>query len=74
MRKILEFIGAALIIVGVCGVLRQLTGGWFALMGFTRWLIEPVGFLDGKELYAHIVLAVLGVAFLTAAGRSGSRQ
>ncbi|WP_351222556.1 hypothetical protein [Streptomyces sp. NPDC002133] len=70
MKKLLEFIGMALLVVGVCGVLRQLTGGWFALMGFTRWLIEPIGFLEGRELYAHIVVTVLGFAFLMIADRS----
>ncbi|MGW1881596.1 hypothetical protein [Streptomyces sp. NPDC001970] len=70
MKKLLEFIGMALLVVGICGVLRELTGGWFALMGFTRWLIEPIGFLEGRELYAHIVVTVLGFAFLMTADRS----
>ncbi|MGW7363453.1 hypothetical protein ACWGI8_08495 [Streptomyces sp. NPDC054841] len=70
MKKILEYIAMALIVVGVCGVLRELSGGWFALMGFTKWIIEPIGFLEGKELYAHVVLAVLGFAILMIADRS----
>ncbi|SDL83327.1 hypothetical protein [Streptomyces wuyuanensis] len=70
MRKILEFAGMALLVVGVCGVLRELTGGWFAIMGFTRWLIEPIGFLNGRELYVHLVLAALGVAALARVNRA----
>ncbi|MEU2431618.1 hypothetical protein ABZ611_19240 [Streptomyces sp. NPDC007861] len=71
MKKLLEFIGAALLVVGVCGVLRELTDGWFAFMGFTRWIIEPIGFLDGRELYAHIVVSVLGLAVLGLGDRYG---
>ncbi|MFD9217362.1 hypothetical protein ACFVY9_30535 [Streptomyces sp. NPDC059544] len=70
MRKILELVGMVLLVVGVCGVLRELTGGWFAIMGFTRLLIEPIGVLEGKELYVHIVLTALGVASLTTANRT----
>ncbi|MFI1467816.1 hypothetical protein [Streptomyces wuyuanensis] len=69
MRKIAEFAGMALLVVGVCGVLRELTGGWFAIMGFTRWIIEPTGFLNGRELYVHIVLTALGLAALARVNR-----
>ncbi|MEU6706700.1 hypothetical protein [Streptomyces wuyuanensis] len=70
MRKMTEFAGMALLVVGVCGVLRELTGGWFAIMGFTRWIIEPIGFLDGRELHVHIVLAALGLAALARVNRA----
>ncbi|MEU2156382.1 hypothetical protein ABZ532_15410 [Streptomyces sp. NPDC019396] len=69
MKKPLEFIGMVLLVAGACGVLRELTGGWFSIMGFTRWIIEPIGFLEGRELYAHIVVAALGIAVLGIAGR-----
>ncbi|MER6998812.1 hypothetical protein [Streptomyces sp. NPDC000410] len=72
MKKILEFIGVALLVVGGCGVLRELTG-WFPFFGFTKWIVEPIGFLDGRELYAYIVVAVLGFAVLMISD-AGSRR
>ncbi|ORT58275.1 hypothetical protein [Streptomyces sp. CB03238] len=63
MKKILEVIGTLVLVVGVCGVLRELTG-WFRFMGFTRYLTENVGFLHGRELFANIVIAVVGFAVL----------
>ncbi|GGT51762.1 hypothetical protein GCM10014713_52170 [Streptomyces purpureus] len=62
--------GMALLIVGGAGVLRELTDGWFSIFGFTRFLTDHIGFLQGRELFAHIVLAVLGFAMLMIADRS----
>ncbi|MFE7773317.1 hypothetical protein ACFU5O_05370 [Streptomyces sp. NPDC057445] len=69
MKKLLESVGMGLLVVGICGVLRELTGGWFALFGFTRWIIEPIGFLEGRELYAHIVISAFGFAVMCLGGR-----
>ncbi|MEU6484869.1 hypothetical protein [Streptomyces sp. NPDC046887] len=63
MKKLLELVGGILLIAGVCGVVREVWP-WFRLMGFTDWLIEKVGFLQGWELFAHIVIAVLGFLVL----------
>ncbi|MFF8289972.1 hypothetical protein ACF068_12180 [Streptomyces sp. NPDC016309] len=68
MKKILEVIGTLSLVVGVCGVLRELTG-WFRFLGFTRYLTDRVGILHGRELFAHIVLAVTGFAVLMIADR-----
>ncbi|RST11187.1 hypothetical protein E2C00_23305 [Streptomyces sp. WAC05374] len=68
MKKILEVIGSLVLIVGVCGVLRELTG-WFPFMGVTRFLTENVGFLHGRELFANIVIAVVGFAVLMTSDR-----
>ncbi|MFG3505243.1 hypothetical protein ACGF5F_06965 [Streptomyces sp. NPDC047821] len=68
MKKILEVIGSLVLIVGVCGVLRELTG-WFPFMGVTRFLTENVGFLHGRELFANIVIAVVGFAILMTSDR-----
>lgn len=55
MKKILELIGIVLVIQGIAGVVHEFTG-WFGL-----WTIVPyLGFLDGNEIFANIVLAVLG--------------
>ncbi|MBT2443719.1 hypothetical protein J7E93_27205 [Streptomyces sp. ISL-36] len=68
MKKFLEILGVVVLIGGVSGVLRELTG-WFPFMGFTRFLTENVWFLDGKELFANIVIAVLGFVVLIVADR-----
>ncbi|MFF8606062.1 hypothetical protein ACF06X_09005 [Streptomyces sp. NPDC015346] len=68
MKKFLEILGALVLIGGVSGVLRELTG-WFPFMGFTRFLTENVWFLDGRELFANIVIAVLGLVVLILSDR-----
>ncbi|MFF0427830.1 hypothetical protein ACFYUJ_25865 [Streptomyces sp. NPDC004520] len=69
MKKILEGIGGLLLVAGVAGVIRELTGGWFHFMGLTRFLTENVGFLEGRELFANIVVAVFGLVLVIGAGR-----
>ncbi|MGW0554096.1 hypothetical protein ACWDZ6_07845 [Streptomyces sp. NPDC002926] len=63
MRKILEGIGMVLLVVGVCGVLRELTD-WFRFLGFTRFVTEYFAFLHGRETFANVVIAVVGFAVL----------
>ncbi|MGA5195344.1 hypothetical protein [Streptomyces exfoliatus] len=69
MKKSLEVIGFLLALFGVAGVVRELTDGWFRLLGVTRFLTENVGFLEGRELFADIVIAVLGVVLLIVSDR-----
>ncbi|WP_175409703.1 hypothetical protein [Streptomyces sp. TRM64462] len=64
MKKLLEVIGMLVLIAGVCGVIRELTDGWFRFMGFTRFLTENVAFLQGHELLANVGVAGVGLAFL----------
>ncbi|MDT9682762.1 hypothetical protein RND61_11875 [Streptomyces sp. TRM76323] len=71
MKKIIELLGTVLVVVGGCGVLRELTGGWFAFMGFTRHLVGGVPLLRDHPLFAHVVLAAAGVALWALAGRRG---
>lgn len=54
---------------GVAGVIREMTDGWFRFLGLTRFLTENVGFLEGRELFANIVVAVLGLALAIGASR-----
>ncbi|MGW1493513.1 hypothetical protein [Streptomyces sp. NPDC002402] len=63
MKKILEAIGMLLLVAGACGVLRELTG-WFRFMGFTRFVTDHVGFLHGREIFANVVIGVVGFAVL----------
>lgn len=69
MKRILEVTGFLVMVFGVCGVIRELTGGWFKLMGVTRFLTDHVGFLQGRELFANIVIAALGLVILVLSDR-----
>ncbi|WP_426367043.1 hypothetical protein [Streptomyces sp. E-08] len=69
MKKFLEGLGAILLVAGVAGVIREMTGGWFHFLGLTRFLTENVGFLEGRELFANIVVAILGLALAIGASR-----
>ncbi|WP_282695258.1 hypothetical protein [Streptomyces sp. CC208A] len=71
MRRFLEVTGFLLTVFGVCGVVRELTGGWFSFMGATRFLTENVGVLEGREVFANIVLAVLGLVLMIVSERVG---
>ncbi|ALC19731.1 hypothetical protein ACH46N_01635 [Streptomyces pristinaespiralis] len=64
MKKILEVGGFLLFVWGAAGVAHELTG-WFRFWGVVRRL----SFLDGHELYASIVLAVLGGVMMVASDR-----
>ncbi|MER5965867.1 hypothetical protein [Streptomyces sp. NPDC002057] len=69
MKKFLEVAGFLLALFGVAGVVRELTGDWFRLFGVTRFLTENVGFLEGRELFVNIVIAVLGLVVMIASDR-----
>ncbi|MFC8506673.1 hypothetical protein ACFU3J_05570 [Streptomyces sp. NPDC057411] len=69
MKRFLEVTGFLLLVFGVCGVIRELTGGWFRLMGVTRFLTDHVGFLQGREVFANIVIAALGLVVLIVSDR-----
>ncbi len=61
--------GFLLTVFGVCGVVRELTDGWFSFMGATRFLTEHVGFLEGREVFANVVVAVLGLVLMIVSER-----
>ncbi|MBP2585647.1 hypothetical protein J3A78_006125 [Streptomyces sp. PvR006] len=69
MKKFLEVAGALLALFGAAGVVRELTDGWFRLLGATRFLTENVWFLEGRELFANIVIAVLGLVLVIGSRR-----
>ncbi|MGI5348875.1 hypothetical protein ACQEU8_11865 [Streptomyces sp. CA-250714] len=58
MKKLLGFVSFVLIAQGAGGIAYELTDGRFRL-----WtLVHRIGFLDGYEIYACVLLAVLGIA------------
>lgn len=65
--------GFLLTVFGVCGVVRELTDGWFSFMGLTRFLTEGVWFLEGREVFANIVIAVLGLVLMIVSERVGKK-
>ncbi|WOX21203.1 hypothetical protein [Streptomyces solicathayae] len=69
MKKILEVTGFLTLLVGVCGIIRELTDGWFRLMGITRYLTENIWFLEDRALFANIVIAVLGLVIMIVSDR-----
>ncbi|MGA5130925.1 hypothetical protein ACPCTO_14050 [Streptomyces olivoreticuli] len=70
MKKLLEGIGVILLMGGITTVVHEFTG-FFRLWGVVR----HIGFLKGYEIYAGMVLAVLGMVLLIAPdavkGKSG---
>ncbi|MFH8788444.1 hypothetical protein [Streptomyces roseoverticillatus] len=67
MKKTLEILGFILALQGLAGIVHAVTG-WFRYGVVVRHL----GFLDGYEVYASIVLAVLGVSMLIASDKAGA--
>ncbi|MDQ0407199.1 hypothetical protein OIE75_31625 [Streptomyces sp. NBC_01723] len=60
MKELLEFLGLLAVIQGVMGLVQE----------FTDWnwgLVHRIGLFDGFELYASVVLLVLGGALFAAA-------
>ncbi|MFC8273292.1 hypothetical protein ACFUJR_12330 [Streptomyces sp. NPDC057271] len=69
MKRILEFVGGVVLVGGIAGVGRELTG-WFPFMGFTRALTENVWFLEDRALFANVVIAVVGFVIVMVADTS----
>ncbi|MFI9841227.1 hypothetical protein ACIHFD_29630 [Nonomuraea sp. NPDC051941] len=63
MRKLVEILGALLVIQGAAGLVHEWIG-WFRF-----WVLVPyLEFLKGYEIWANIGLLVLGLIVLTVAG------
>ncbi|MBC3993477.1 hypothetical protein H8N00_32325 [Streptomyces sp. AC563] len=61
MRKLLELLGAGLLLIGASSLVHHFTD-WFG-----KWaVLDRLPFLDGYELYASGIVAVLGFAVLCA--------
>lgn len=72
MRKPLQAFGIILFLQGVSGAVDHLAVQPFFgvfLNLFNRVIIPRLGFLTGYELYANLVLAVLGIVVVLAADR-----
>ncbi|WP_113704905.1 hypothetical protein [Nonomuraea lactucae] len=77
MRNALRFLGFVMILEGVSGTVDQIAVQPFmgvVLNAFNRFVVDRVAFFDGYEIFANLVLAVLGVAVVVAAGRAQSAE
>jgi hypothetical protein len=72
MRRVVEFVGFVLLLMGVSGTIDHLA--YQPILGFLNVLNRFVfpKTVPGYELYANLTVAVLGLALLVAAGRSRS--
>ena len=69
MKVILDVLGWLLVAQGVGGVVNTLLGWW-------RWahdllLVNILPFLHGREIFAAIVIGVLGLVLLSASASMG---
>ncbi|MEU8143888.1 hypothetical protein [Nonomuraea sp. NPDC048901] len=72
MKVILYLLGWLLVAQGVGGVVNTLLGWW-------RWardllLVNILPFLHGREIFAAIVIGVLGLVLLSASASMGKTE
>lgn len=66
MRTLLQIVGVTLVLQGAAGAVDHLAGGLgFGALG---WLNRS-GLFDGYQVFANVVLAVLGAALVFGAER-----
>lgn len=70
MRKAIQLLGIVMVLQGISGAIDHLAVqpffGMF-LNTFNRVIVPRVDFLAGYELFANLILAVLGVVVVIAA-------
>ncbi|TQS29224.1 hypothetical protein [Microbispora sp. KK1-11] len=72
MRNVIQLAGAYLVAAGISGTIDHLAVQpfWGALLNvFNRQVIPRLGFLAGYEVYANLLVAVVGAVVLAAAWR-----
>ncbi|WP_030905294.1 hypothetical protein [Streptosporangium amethystogenes] len=73
MRKSLQLIGFIMILEGLSGTIDQIAVQpvlGVVLNFFNRVVVNNVAFLEGYEIYANLILAVLGIVVTVAAERA----
>ncbi|GAA3835709.1 hypothetical protein GCM10022226_66650 [Sphaerisporangium flaviroseum] len=70
MRNILQLLGVVMVLQGVSGAIDHLAvqpfmGAFLNL--FHRVIVSRLDFLTGYELYANLILAILGAVLVIAA-------
>ncbi|MEU1385465.1 MULTISPECIES: hypothetical protein [unclassified Nonomuraea] len=69
MKAVLEAFGWLLVLQGIGGLINTLFGWWRWAHGLL--VVNVLPFLDGYEVFAAVVLGVLGFALLAVAGAVG---
>ncbi|MEV7803204.1 hypothetical protein AB0O28_09695 [Microbispora sp. NPDC088329] len=72
MRKYVRFAGGFLVVAGISGTIDRLAAQpfWGAILNvFNRQVIPRLGFLTGYEIYANLLVAVVGAVVFAAAWR-----
>lgn len=74
MRKVVEFFGFVLLLIGVSGTIDHLA--YQPIFGFLNVLNRFVfpKTVPGYELYANLTVAALGLALLVAAAKASSAR
>ncbi|MEV0643979.1 hypothetical protein AB0I28_01825 [Phytomonospora sp. NPDC050363] len=72
MRKTVETSGLILVLVGVSGAIDRL---WtqpimsLILNAFDRWVVPELSFAAGYEVFANLMLSVIGAVIIVIGGR-----
>ncbi|MEV4394683.1 hypothetical protein [Nonomuraea sp. NPDC049607] len=66
MKAVVEVFGWLLVLQGIGGLLNTLFGWWGWAHGLL--VVNVLPFLDGYEIFAAVVIGVLGFALLAVAG------
>ncbi|GIH61727.1 hypothetical protein [Microbispora siamensis] len=72
MRNVIQLAGAYLVVAGISGTIDHLAVQpfWSAILNvFNRQVIPRLDFLTGYEVYANLLVAVVGAVVLAAAWR-----
>jgi hypothetical protein len=70
MRKPVQLLGIVMVLQGVSGAIDHLAVQPFfgpVLNFFNRFVVPRLDVLDGYELFANLILAILGVVVVVAA-------
>jgi hypothetical protein len=77
MKKSLQLVGIVMILQGLSGAIDHLAAqpffGFFLNL-FNRVVLPRLGFLDGYELFANLILAILGGIVVVATDRLGANR
>ncbi|MFF4191803.1 hypothetical protein [Nonomuraea sp. NPDC001831] len=71
MKAVVEVFGWLLVLQGAGGLLNTLFGWWGWAHGLL--VVNVLSFLDGYEVFAAVVIGVLGFALLAVADAAGRR-
>jgi uncharacterized membrane protein YraQ (UPF0718 family) len=72
MRKTVQLVGLVMVLQGVSGTIDQLAVQPFMgvlLNAFNRYVVNKWDVFEGREIFANLVVAILGAVLIIAAER-----